>query len=406
VKLRSAATAVLATCFALNLLGRGMGDTYTVFLKPIERDFGWTRSQLTGVYSVYLLVNGFVAPLAGFAFDRAGPRLVYAAGLSILGAAFVLAGSLQNLWHFYLLVGAMVGVGVSFTGMVPASALLARWYRARLSIAIGIAFSGVGVGTVVLVPFAQFLVSFWSWRTAYHALGAALLVAALLGAFALPWRRFAAGDPALAPTAARRAGEAAGGWTLGAAVRTSVYRGLAQVFVFTAMGMFAVVVQLVAFLIDAGFSPYVAATVYGVIGLLSSASVMSSGFLAERFGYRRTVTASFAGSITGVLLLLLLERWPSALLLAFFVPVFGLCMGTRGPIVSSVCTRHFAGPRVATIYGTIYASNALGAAIGSLAGGVLHDLSGGYAAGCVFALVSLALAALPFLRVPALRDFR
>lgn len=387
------------------MLGRGVGDTYTVFLKPLERDFGWTRSQLTSVYSVYLLVNGFIAPLAGLAFDRAGPRRVYTAGLAVLGLAFLLAGSLQNLWHFYLLVGAMVGVGVSFTGMVPASALLARWYRAKLAIAIGIAFSGVGVGTVVLVPFTQFLVSEWSWRTAYHVLGATLLAAAAVTALALPWRRFAAGDPALGP-AARRAGEAEGGWTLAAAMRTPVYRGLAQVFFCTATGMFAVVVQLVVFLIDAGFSPLAAASVYGLTGMLSSLSVMSSGFVAERFGYWRTVTASFAGSMTGVLLLLLINWQPSWLLLALFVPVFGLCMGVRGPIVSSVCARHFAGPRVATIYGTIYATNALGAAAGSLAGGVLHDLTGGYTAGCVFALTCLAVAAIPFVRVPALRQFR
>jgi predicted MFS family arabinose efflux permease len=400
-----AAVAVLATCFALNMLGRGMGDTYTVFLQPIERDFGWSRSQLTSVYSVYLLVNGFIAPLVGLAFDRAGPRWVYTAGLATLGLAFALAGSLQNLWHFYLLVGAMVGVGVSMTGMVPASALLARWYRARLSIAIGIAFSGVGVGTVLLVPLAQALVSTWDWRTTYHALGAVLLVAAVLVPLVVPWRRFAAGDPALGPPAPRP-GAAAGGWTLREAARTRVYRSLAAVFFCTAMGMFAVIVQLVVFLIDAGFSPLTAAAVFGIIGMLSALSVMSSGFVAERFGYRQTVTASFAGSMSGVMILLLISLWPSALLLAVFVPVFGLCMGVRGPIVSSVCTRTFAGPRVATIYGTIYSTNALGAAVGSLMGGILHDVTGGYAAACAFSLLCLAAAATPFLRVPELRDFR
>jgi MFS family permease len=387
------------------MLGRGVGDTYTVFLQPIERDFGWSRSQLTSVYSVYLLVNGFIAPLVGFFFDRAGPRWVYAAGLATLGSAFVLAGALTNLWHFYLLVGAMVGVGVSMTGMVPASALLARWYRTRLSIAIGIAFSGVGVGTVILVPVAQYLVSGWDWRTAYHVLGGVLLAAAVLVPLVLPWRRFTAGHPALA-RAPQRAGEADGGWTLRTAMRSPIYRALATVFFCTAMGMFAVIVQLVVFLIDAGFSPLAAASAFGVVGMLSAASVMSSGFVAERFGYRQTVTASFAGSMAGVVLLIALSAWPSWPLLAVFVPVFGLCLGVRGPIISSVCTRHFAGPRVATIYGTIYSTNALGAALGSLIGGALHDFSGGYTAAYVFALCSLAVAAVPFWAVPALRNYR
>lgn len=350
-------------------------------------------------------MNGCIAPFVGLLFDRAGPRWVYGAGLGTLGAAFLLAGSLQNLWHFYLLVGAMVGIGVSLTGMVPASALLARWFRSRLSIAIGIAFSGFGIGTVILVPFTQYLVSSWDWRTAYHVLGSVLLTAAVLATLLLPWGRFAAGHPALAP-APRREGEAEGGWTLREAMRTPTYRGLAMVFFFTSVGMFSVIVQLVVFLIDSGFTPLVAATAFGILGMLSAFSVMSSGFVAERFGYRQTVTASFSGSMCGILLLLALSAWPSAPLLALFVPVFGLCMGVRGPIVSSVCTRTFAGPRVATIYGTIYSMNALGAAVGSLAGGVLHDVTGGYAAAYVFALFALALAALPFLRVPALRDFK
>jgi MFS family permease len=128
--------------------------------------------------------------------------------------------------------------------------------------------------------------------------------------------------------------------------------------------------------------------------------------LSERFGYRQTVTASFAGTGTGIGLLIILSQAPSTLLLIAYVAVFGLCQGVRGPIISSVCTRHFAGPRVATIYGTIYAMNALGAAFGSLAGGVLHDLTGGYRTGFVFALCFIALAAAPFWTVPALRNFR
>jgi predicted MFS family arabinose efflux permease len=288
--------------------------------------------------------------------------------------------------------------------MVPASALLARWFRSRLSIAIGIAFSGFGVGTVILVPFAQYLVSNWDWRTAYHVLGGVLLTATVLVPL-LPWGRFAAGNPSLTP-APRREGEAAGGWTLRDAMRTPTYRGLAAVFFLTSVGMFSVIVQLVVFLIDCGFTPLVAASAFGVLGMLSAFSVMSSGFVAERFGYRQTVTASFTGSMCGILVLLALSAWPSTPLLALFVPVFGLCMGVRGPIVSSVCTRAFAGPRVATIYGTIYSMNALGAAAGSLAGGVLHDVTNGYAAAYVFALFCLGAAAVPFLRVPALRDFK
>jgi MFS family permease len=105
-------------------------------------------------------------------------------------------------------------------------------------------------------------------------------------------------------------------------------------------------------------------------------------------------------------MLLLLTYLPSPLLLILFVPIFGLCMGVRGPIVSSISTRYFAGPSVATIYGTIYASNAVGAAFGSLIGGLLHDLTGGYRAGFAVAMACLVFASTPFWTVPALRNFR
>jgi MFS family permease len=400
--LKNTAIAVLGACFALNMFGRGLGDTYAVFLVPLEREFGWSRSQLTGVYSIYLLVNGFTAPLVGLAFDRLGPRWVYGAGLAVLGAAFSLAAGLVSLWQFYLFVGVMVGVAVSFNGMVPASALLSRWFPTRLSTAIGIAYSATGVGTLLFVPLAQYLVAAHGWRVAYGTLGTALLVLVPL-AMLLPWRRFAAGRLEERRAKGRAGGE---GWTLRGALRSRMFWGLAQIFFCTAAGMFCIVVQLVAFLIDAGYSPLVAATSFGAIGMLSAASIMGSGFLSDRFGYRQTATASFLGTATGMAILLVIAAAPSLLLLALFVPVFGLCMGVRGPIVSSIGARYFAGPNVATIYGVIYATNALGAATGSWVGGLLHDLSGGYRPALFVALVFIAFAAAPFWTVPALRTFK
>jgi MFS family permease len=385
------------------MLGRGLGDSYAVFLLPIEREYGWTRYQLTSVYSIYLVVSGFAAPTIGLLFDRVGPRLVYSIGIACIGGAYLAASSLDSLWQFYLLIGATIGVGVAMTGMVPASAMLSRWFHARLSRAIGIAFSATGVGIIIFVPLAQALVDHYGWRGAYRLMGLAMLGVAPIVLLALPWRRFAAGRP---PERASQLPASGTEWTLRKAMGTRIYWGMVQAFFFTAVGMFAIFVQLVAFLVDAGFPALTAAAAFGVCGMLSAGSVMGSGFLTERFGSRQTVTVSFVGTMAGMLLLLLLAAHPSTPLLAAFVLVFGMSMGVRGPIISSICTRHFAGPRVATIYGTVFASNSMGAALGSLIGGVLHDLTGGYASGLVFSICSIALASTPFWRVPALRNYR
>lgn len=398
------AAAVLATVFVFHLLGRGVGETYAVFLLPLEREFGWARSQLTSVYSMYLLVGAFMAPLAGTLFDRAGPRATYSAGLLFLGSAIFLASSLGNLWEFYLFVGVMVGIGVGLVGMVPASALLTRWYRARLSTAIGIAFSAMGMGGLIFVPLSQMMIQSLDWRTTYRILSAVLLLAVPVAAFVVPWRTFLAGpQDSVAGREARPAGQ---GWTVRAALRSRMYWALTQVFFFTATAMFTILVQAVVYLIDLGFSPMAAASAYGVIGMLSVVSVSSSGLLSERFGYRQVVSASFVGTATGVALLLAMSWYPAAWLLPLFVGVFGLCMGVRGPVISAIATRKFSGPRVATIYGMIFAANAVGAAFGSLMGGVLHDLSGGYRAGFALSLCALALAVAPFWTVRELRNFR
>jgi MFS family permease len=395
---------VLATVFLFNLLGRGSGDTYAVFLLPLEREFGWARSQLTSVYSMYLLVGAFIAPLAGTLFDRFGPRVTYSGGLLCLSAAFLLASTLGNLWEFYLFIGVTIGVGVGLVGMVPASALLTRWFRARLSTAIGIAFSATGTGALLFVPLSQWLIESIGWRGTYQVLAAVVFLAVPFALFVVPWRLYVAGlQDSVSGLRARAAGA---GFTVRAALRTRMYWALVQVFFFTAAAMFAVLVQAVVYFIDLGFSPLTAASAFGVTGMLSVVSVSLSGLVAERFGFRNTVSASFAGTALGVLILVMLSYWPAGLLLAAFVAVFGLCMGVRGPIVSSIATRKFAGPKVATIYGLIYSANAIGAAFGSLLGGVLHDLTGGYRAGFGLSLAAVALAVAPFWTVKELREFR
>src|SRR5947207_5723147 len=95
---------VLALCFMLSVLGRGLGESFTVFLKPIAESFGWDRAQVVSVYSLTALAGGLAAPLVGKLFDRSGPRAVYSLGLLLLGGAFLIAAHARELWQFQLSV--------------------------------------------------------------------------------------------------------------------------------------------------------------------------------------------------------------------------------------------------------------------------------------------------------------
>src|ERR1700691_2778966 len=124
---------VLALCFALSVLGRGLGESFTVFLKPISETFGWDRAQVVSVYSLAALAGGLGSPALGRLVDRSGPRAVYSLGLLLLGGAFLVAAHAQQLWQFQLSLGLCVGFGVAFIGNVPNSILLARWFGPRFA---------------------------------------------------------------------------------------------------------------------------------------------------------------------------------------------------------------------------------------------------------------------------------
>src|SRR5215470_8223788 len=116
-----AAFAVLAVCFLLSALGRGLGQSFTVFLLPISETFGWNRGQIISVYSVASLATAVASPLVGRMFDRFGPRVVYSLGLIVLAGALLVGAYGQQLWQLQLSLGLCVGLGIAGIGLVPNS---------------------------------------------------------------------------------------------------------------------------------------------------------------------------------------------------------------------------------------------------------------------------------------------
>src|SRR5215203_6099570 len=176
VKPTRVALNVLALCFMLSVIGRGLGESFTVFLKPISESFGWDRAQVVSVYSLSALAGGLAAPLVGRLFDRSGPRTVYSLGLLLLGGAFLVAAHAQHLWQFQLSLGLCVGLGIAFIGNVPNSILLGRWFGARLPTAMAILYSATGAGILILLPASQLLIDRIGWRDAYQLFGAVALL--------------------------------------------------------------------------------------------------------------------------------------------------------------------------------------------------------------------------------------
>jgi MFS family permease len=391
---------VLAICFALSVLGRGLGESFTVFLLPISESFGWDRAQVVSVYSLTALAGGLASPLVGRLFDRSGPRIVYSLGLVLLGGAFLIAAYAQKLWQFQISLGVCVGLGIAFIGNVPNSILLGRWFGPRLPTAMAVVYSATGAGVLILLPLSQVLIDHFGWRGAYRIFGWTALIL-MLPLLLLPWKRFSMGSPNLGKSATVDFVDE--GWTLLSATRHHAFWALFSTFFFTAIGMYAIAAQVVAYLIDAGFPPLQAATAWGFSGVVLLFGMLGISWLDGIIGRRPAVLFSYALSIAGIVMLWLLQWYPNFWLLTGFVVCFGSMIGSRGPLLTATAMKIFRGERVGTIYGSIAIGSGLGSAFGSWSGGLIHDLTHSYNPLIAFALVAVLLGMIPFLVVPALR---
>src|ERR1700719_1675449 len=266
----------------------------------------------------------------------------------LLGGAFLFAANASYLWQFQLSVGLCVGFGIAFIGNVPNSILLGRWFGPRLPTAMAVVYSATGAGVLVLLPASQVLIDHVGWRGTYQIFGAGALLL-LLPLLILPWRLFSTGLPHLTrPATADISDE---GWTLGSAMRHHAFWALFSTFFFTAIGMYAIAPQVVAYLIDAGFPPLQAATAWGFSGVVLLFGMLGVSSLDGIIGRRPSVLFSYALSILGICLLWLLQWYPNFWILTGFVVCFGSMIGSRGPPPTAAAAKLFPGERGGGVFG-------------------------------------------------------
>jgi MFS family permease len=295
---------LVGICFMLNVLSRGSGETFTTFLLALTAEFQANRADVAAIYSLQMLLAGVCAPVAGYCFDRFGPLKLYIAGLILLVLGLLLASFASAIWQFYVFIGIGVGGAAAFLGNAPHSALLARWFEgASLSRGMSVVYAGLGIGSLLLVPLAQFAIETWGWRNAYRMLAIiAVLVTPVLLLISWPTAQIGRVRPPK-PTATDGAvaeAVAAIEWTLGKAVRNPAFWGLASVFFFTSAGMFSVLVQAVAYLVELGYAPLQAASIYGLVGVLTPIGIIGFAWMDGRIGRHSSAAIYYAFSLAGL----------------------------------------------------------------------------------------------------------
>src|SRR5881409_2079122 len=167
---------IVAIAFVTMGVGVNARTAFSLFFPPILDEFGWPRGLTAGAFSFGFLASAVLGPVLGRLIDRRGPRSVMLLGVAMVGAGLALAPLVTAPWHLYMTLGVLVAGGTVCLGYTGHALFLANWFVRRRGLAIGIAFSGVGVGSIVILPWLQRLIAGAGWRTACLAMAALVVV--------------------------------------------------------------------------------------------------------------------------------------------------------------------------------------------------------------------------------------
>jgi MFS family permease len=380
---------LVAIAFVTMAVGVNARTAFSLLFPSILAEFGWDQGVTAGIFSFGFLVSAVVTPGIGWLMDRRGPLLVIELGVVAIAAGLVLASLAHRPWQLYLTLGALVGGGVNCLAYTGQSLYLTNWFVRRRGLALSIAFSGVGVGAVILLPWLQGLIAAGGWRAACRALG--ILVFALLAPPNLLLRRRpedvglrpdGLGSSGPADAAIRSIvdhGWAAIDWTLGRALRTARFWWVAGGYFGALYAWYAVQVHQTKHLIDVGFSPATAAWALGFVSLVAVPGQIALGHLSDRIGREWVWAIGNLGFVLTCLLLILLRDFPTPGLLYLMVVAQGTLGYGLTSVMGAITAEIFEGPHYGRIFGTAMVAAILGGAAGPWITGLLHDSFGSYA---------------------------
>lgn len=403
---------IVAVAFVTMAVGVTARNAFSLLFPPILAEFGWARGVTAGAFSLGFVASAVLSPILGRVMDRRGPRVVMEVGVAVMAAGFFLATAVSEPWHLYLTLGVLVGAGGNCLGYTAHALFLPNWFVARRGLAMSLAFSGVGVGSIALLPWLGAVIEGRGWRAACVALGALVLIAlAPLNLLVKrgpedlglePDGRPSSGGPESDLRAASIVDPswAAVEWTLPRAMRTARFWWIAVGY-FTAMfAWYAVQVHQTKYLIEIGVSAAAAAWALGLVSLAGVPGQIALGHVSDRFGREWVWSAGALGFGLCYVLLLLMRGGPTPTLLSLMV----VCQGTLGygltSVIGAIPAEIFAGPHYGTILGMLMLVAIAGGAAGPWVTGVLYDATGSYAvafavgiAGCALSAVAIWLAA-------------
>lgn len=352
---------------------------FAVFLSPMHADLGWSIAQMTGAYSLALLISAGAAIPVGHWLDRHGPRALMTIS-ALLAALLVIAWSqVDSLASLYLIWAA---IGITMAGLLyePAFVVVANWFIRRRNRALTILTVTGGLASVVYIPLATWLIGAHGWRSALLVL-AGIMALGTIPIHALLLRRRPediglqpdgdTGPPRSLPAATSNQDDP----SLGVALRGRTFWWIAVAFFLARFGDMAITIHLIPLLIERGNTAIFAATAAAAIGLVKLPGRVIFAPLAERIDLRVVIAMIFATQAVAFVVLVVV---PTTLGVVLFVALFGAVVGAVTPSQASLTAMLYGRSHYGAINGALATTIAIARSIAPLGAGLLYALAGSY----------------------------
>ena len=368
---------IVIASFIIYLAVFGVHYAFGVFLKPMLTEFGWSRAITSGAFSLSWLMQGVSAIVMGKLNDRYGPRVVLTICGILLSSGFLMTTQIDARWQLYLFYGGFIGAGTGGV-YVPLVSTIARWFTSKRNTMTGLAVSGVGFGTFLFSPVANYLISAYDWRTSYTILGITLLVTILFAA------QFLRRDPEKMGQIPYDNQESIKikqdddrVYSLKEAIITRKFWLVFSMFFCFGFCFSSIIVHIAPHATDIGKSTATAASLVATIGIASITGKVLFGRIGDRIGNRSIYMICFSMMVFS---LLWLTPTRQTLLLYLFAVVFGLAYGGNATSQSPLVATLFGLQSHGIIMGTVNNGFTVGATFGPFVSGALFDKMGDYEA--------------------------
>ncbi|MGO9520571.1 MAG: MFS transporter [Candidatus Korobacteraceae bacterium] len=357
---------VVAGFFAC-AIAYGVSYAFGVFLKPLEAAFGVNHATLSTLFSALTVLSYFLGPITGQLADKIGPRPMVAIAAVLMSGGLLLSARMHWFAPLYLTFGVCVGAAVACS-YVTSVAAVGEWFKVQRDMALGIAITGTGLGTLIGAPAAARLIDRFGWRETLEVFGWVSLVGLLACAALL-----------LRPPLPRKQDS-----MIWEKVRTLSFLLLYLGLGFRGIALYATIVFLPAFAMDLGASHLAAARLIGYIGVASIAGRFGLTALSRRFGLMNTYLFSTAVMLAGCITWVFSHGY---IALVVFALAMGVGYGANAAMTPSVVASKFGIAGLGRLLGWVYTSFGVACMVGPPLAGHMIDVTHDYRYSAYVALV-------------------